>query len=65
MILISESVTLLFYRVVCDVIVINKNIMILPYLRVSCLFKGNLWHEHDECKRQSIARKGRGMFPTV
>ena len=54
---ISESVILLSFWVNHDVIVISKNTIVLPYSRVSCLFKWNLWHEHDQCNCQSIARK--------
>ena len=56
-IMISESVTPLSFGVICGIIAISKNIIILPYLRVSCLFEGNLSHDHDQCKCQSVARR--------
>ena len=37
-------------------IVISKNVIILPYIKGSCLFKGDLWHKHDQHECKSIIR---------
>ena len=53
MIAISKNVTLLSFGVICGIIVISMSIIILP-----CNFAiGNLWHEHNQYKCQSMARR--------
>ena len=58
-IMISESVTLLSSRIIYDIIAISKSIIILSYIRGSCLFIGNVWHEYDQYNCQSVARRVR------
>ena len=62
---ISKSVTLLLSsEIICGIIAISKSIIILSEIRGSCIFEGNLWHKHDQCKCQSVARGSR-YFPNI
>ena len=64
MIMISESVTLLSFWVICDVIVISKNIIILPYLRAFVSLKV-ICDISIISVSVNIARNGREMFLSV
>ena len=54
-IMISKNATLLSSGVIYGIIVISKNIIICPK-KGSYISRGNLWHKHNQCKCQSVAR---------